>query len=83
MQILGASFDTVAENAKFAEDNQFPFPLLCDVDRQIGMAYGPCDGPDAKNARRMTFVIGPDGKLLQVHAQVHARQHPAELLKTL
>jgi len=83
VQVLGASFDTVAENAKFAEDNQFPFPLLCDTGREVGMAYGPCDSPDAKNARRMTFVIGPDGKVLQVHAQVNAREHPETLLQTL
>ena len=73
----------MAENAKFAENNQFPFPLLCDVDRQIGVAYGACEGPEARNPKRMTFVIGPDGKVLQVHAQVNARQHPEELLRTL
>ena len=73
----------MAENAKFAEANQFPFPLLCDVDREIGVAYGPCDSPDAKNAKRMTVVIGPDGKILQAHAQVNAREHPEALLKTL
>ncbi|MSS71230.1 MAG: peroxiredoxin [Candidatus Latescibacteria bacterium] len=83
VQILGVSFDTLAENAKFAEDNHFPYPLLCDVDRQIGMAYGACDSPDAKTPKRMTFVVGPDGKLLQVHAQVNAREHPEALLKTL
>ncbi len=83
MQILGASFDAIAENAKFAETNAFPFPLLCDVDRQVGMAYGTCDSPDAKTPKRMTFVIGPDGKIVQVHAQVSAREHPEALLATL
>ena len=73
----------MSENATFAEDNRFPFPLLCDTGRQIGMAYGACETPDAQHAKRMTFVIGPDGKILQVHAQVNARQHPEDLLKTL
>jgi len=39
-QILGASFDNVEDNRKFAEKFKFPFPLLCDTDRKIGLAYG-------------------------------------------
>ena len=47
------------------------------------MAYGTCDSPEAKTPKRMTFVIGPDGKIIQAHTQVNAREHPEELLKTL
>ena len=47
VQVLGASFDTVEKNAKFAQKFEFNFPLLCDVDRKIGMAYGAADDPKA------------------------------------
>ena len=47
------------------------------------MAYGTCDSPDARTPKRMTFVIGPDGKVLQAHPQVNAREHPETLLATL
>jgi thioredoxin-dependent peroxiredoxin len=73
----------VEENRAFAEKFQYPFPLLCDVDRKIGIAYGACDTPDAEYARRITYVIGPDGKVRQAHPKVSAASHPKELLATL
>ena len=77
------SFDTVAENRAFAEKFQYPFPLLCDVDRKIGLAYGACDTPDAEYARRVTYVIGKDGRIEQAHPKVSAASHPKELLATI
>lgn len=83
MQILGVSFDTVAGNRAFAEKFKYPFPLLCDVDHKIGLAYGACDTPTAEYARRITYVIGPEGRIAQAHAKVSAASHPKELLGTL
>jgi thioredoxin-dependent peroxiredoxin len=37
--VLGASFDTVADNAAFARQQHFGFPLLSDADRTVGAAY--------------------------------------------
>ncbi|MGH9316423.1 MAG: peroxiredoxin, partial [Thermoanaerobaculia bacterium] len=59
------------------------FPLLCDTKREMGMAYGACDSPTAGFAARITCVIGPDGKILQVHPQVSPKTHPTELLEAL
>jgi peroxiredoxin len=47
------------------------------------MAYGACDSPAAGFASRITYVIGPDGKIREAHPKVSAKSHPAELLKTL
>jgi peroxiredoxin Q/BCP len=80
--IVGASFDSQAENKKFAEKFQFNFPLLCDTDRTIGTAYGANVDP-AKGAARVGVVIGPDGTIRQWHARVDARAWPAEVVKTL
>lgn len=71
------------ENAAFAKKFEYAFPLLCDTKREIGMAYGACDSPSAGAAARITYVIGPDGKIRQAYPQVSAKAHPAELLKTL
>jgi thioredoxin-dependent peroxiredoxin len=73
----------VADNAAFAEKFQFPFPLLCDTRREIGLAYGACDSPDAATARRKSYVIGPDGQILHAYPKVAAAAHPAELLAVL
>lgn len=61
MKVFGISFDSPEENRAFAEKFDFPFPLLCDTDRHVGVAYGACDAPDAKHARRITYVISPQG----------------------
>ncbi|HEY4490413.1 MAG TPA: peroxiredoxin [Acidobacteriota bacterium] len=82
-QILGVSFDSQDENAAFAEKFNYPFPLLCDTNREIGMLYGACDTPAAETARRITYVIDPNGHILQVYGKVKPATHPEEILKTL
>jgi len=74
------SFDTVAENAAFAKKFNYPFPLLCDTKREVGLAYGACDTPDASTARRISYVIGPDGRIICSYSKVAAAEHPAEVL---
>ena len=83
MQILGISFDSVEDNAAFARKFQFNFPLLCDTTRSIGMAYGACDTPDAGSARRISYVIGPDGKIVKAYPKVSAAAHPEQVLDEL
>lgn len=70
-------------NAAFAKKFDYPFPLLCDVKREIGMAYGATDDPKAEYASRVTYVIGPDGKILQAHPKVSPKAHPKEVLSSL
>ena len=77
------SFDDVPQNAAFASKFAFPYPLLCDTTRAIGMAYGACDSPTDRSARRIAYVIGPDGLVEHAFPKVDARTHPAEVLKLL
>ena len=77
------SFDSVEKNAKFAKKFDFPFTLLCDTERKIGVDYGACDSPSSRTASRITYVIGPDGKILQAHPKVSPKTHPKELLDSL
>ena len=81
MAILGVSFDTVEENAAFAARFKFPYPLLCDTARAIGMAYGACASPGDECARRISYIIGPDGRVTHAFPKVDAKAHPAEVLK--
>ncbi len=81
--ILGVSFDTVEENRAFAEKFRFPFRLLCDTQREIGIAYGACDTAKDGYARRISYVIGPAGAIVHVFPKVDAKSHPREVLKLL
>jgi peroxiredoxin len=47
------------------------------------MAYGACDSPDAEYARRISYVISPEGKIEHVYGHVDPPKHPAEVLEDL
>jgi len=51
----------VADNCAFAEKFSFPFQLLSDPDRKIGMAYEACKSASDGYPARHTYVISPDG----------------------
>ena len=62
--MLGASFDTPAENLAFADDQNFGFRLLSDVDRSVGTAYEvvrPADDPYPDFPLRVAYLIDPEG----------------------
>ena len=82
-QILGASLDTVGENAVFATKFSFPFPLLCNTDGAMCIAYGACADAKTKYPARITFVVGPTGLIEQAHGKVDAKNHPQSILESL
>jgi thioredoxin-dependent peroxiredoxin len=80
---MGVSFDTPEDNKAFAEKFSFPFPLLCDVDREIGLAYGAAESPTDEYARRIAYVIDEDGKVAQAHPKVDPASYPHTQLEQL
>ena len=83
MQIVGASFDTVEDQAAFAKKFGFNFPLLADTERKLGLAYGATDDAQAAYAKRISYLIGPEGKIRKAYPKVNAAAHPEEILKDL
>ena len=81
--MVGVSFDSVEENASFAEKFSFGYPLLCDTDRSLGMAYGACASPDASTPKRISYLIDANGVVLQAYANVDAKNHPQQVLEDL
>ena len=77
--VLGVSFDTVEENAAFADKFSFPFLLLCDTDREIGLNYHAAKTPNQQFADRITYVIGPDGRIARVFEDVDVATHAEEI----
>ena len=62
-QVLGISMDDLDTQKRFAESLKSPFPLLADPSGETAKAYGVHGGEYAK---RVTFVIGKDGKIVEV-----------------
>ena len=78
--MLGASLNAVEDNAAFARKNGFTFPLLCDTDRSISIAYGACDDVKDRYAKRISFLIDEQGIITRVYDSVDPRDHAAQVL---
>ena len=70
-------------NRAFAEKFGYTFPLLCDTERKVGLAYGACEGRQDAYARRYTYVIGPDGTIEQAIETKDPEGQAAALLPSL
>ena len=83
------SVDTPEDNKAFAEKEHADFPILSDPTKQVAETYGVLsppnpDRPDAPRlARRWTFYIGPDGKILAIERTVHPQQAGEEVVAKL
>jgi peroxiredoxin Q/BCP len=64
VKILGISTDPVPKQQKFAEHCSLPFPLIADTSTKITAAYGVLK--PSGQARRVTFMIDPSGKVIEV-----------------
>ena len=81
--ILGASFDTPADNLAFAKDQNFPYRLLSDVDRAVGTQYEVVrDTSDqyAGYARRYAYLIAPDGVIRKAYDVTDVAAHADAVL---
>ena len=67
-QRVGISTDAVAKQAKFAEKENFDYPLLSDADGAVAAAFGVRRGLLGKlmPVKRTTFVIDTDRRVLEV-----------------
>lgn len=83
LSVLGVSFDNVEENRAFAEKFDFPYPLLCDTNRELGLAYGAARSADEGYAKRISYVIGEDGKILLAYPKVDPKTHLDQILSDL
>ena len=62
------SVDTLDDNTRFAKEHEADYPILSDVSKEIANKYGVLS--PAGFARRWTFYIAPDGKILHIDKQV-------------
>lgn len=80
--LAGASFDTVEDNAAFARKHRLPFPLLCDTEKTLAVAYGAAEA-SSPVPQRHTIVIGVDGRIEKIYRSVSPKDHPDAVLRDL
>src|SRR5271169_6604821 len=82
--LLGCSIDSADSHRAFARKYSLPFPLLLDPDHKIAKAYGADNGiPILGLDRRITYVIGEDGRILKVYPKVDPAGHATEIVRDL
>ena len=86
--VVGVSRDDPGTLREFADEHDLPFTLLSDPDHKVAEKYGvwvekSMYGRSYMGVQRATFVIGPDGKLLQAFPKVTPKTHDQRVLEAL
>ena len=83
--VLGVSILDTASKAKFAKKHGLNFTLLADPDHEVAERYGAWKkksmyGKSYMGVARMTYLIGPDGKVAQRWDDVKVDGHAEAVL---
>jgi thioredoxin-dependent peroxiredoxin len=84
-QILGVSVDDVESHKKFSEKHKLPFPILADSTKQTTKTYGVLKSylGTIELAKRDTFLIDPQGKIVKHYAGVDPKGHSERVLNDI
>ena len=78
--VLGVSADDEASHQQFTQKYNLNFPLLADTDKSLIQAYDVDGGGYAK---RVTYVIDGNGKVIHVDSSVNTSSHASDVLGAL
>jgi peroxiredoxin Q/BCP len=86
--VVGISPDKVAALARFAGKYDLAFDLLSDPDHAVAEAFGVWQekknyGKTYMGIVRSAFLVGPDGKLLNVWYKISPKDTPVKLIEAL
>ena len=78
VEVIGVSFDSGESHLKFITKYNLNFPLIADTDGKIADTYG-VRMTGKSMARRVSFLIGLDGKIAHVTDSGDAEKHLSEM----
>ncbi|HRE19343.1 MAG TPA: peroxiredoxin [Rhodocyclaceae bacterium] len=82
--VAGVSLDDVASHLSFAKNHQLNFPLLADTDGAVARRYGTLLNLGVmKFAKRISFIIDPEGRVAKVYPDVDPVRHARDVLADL
>ena len=90
--VLGISFDAVADQKSFADEQKYPYKLLSDSDKAVGALYDTVRQPGEQYQeyglpRRVTYLIDPEGVIRNAYNAeaegVDLAQHAAQVLEDI
>ena len=86
--VLGVSTDSLRSHEHFKEKHHLNFPLLADETADVAKMYGAWKEKNTYGRRtwgvaRMTYWIGPDGRIKKMYKKVDTSKHAEEILADL
>ena len=82
VEVIGVSHDSVASHKKFAREYNLDFTLVADPDGKIIAAYN-AKMPMVSISRRVSFLIGLDGKIVHVTEAMNPQIHFDEMKEVI
>ena len=79
IQVYGVSLDSPESHREFREKYDLNFPLLTDEEGRAAETLGVLG--DRGTARRVTFLLDPEGKISKVYPEVTPQTHAEEILE--
>jgi peroxiredoxin Q/BCP len=84
--VFGISPDDEKKLTKFEEKQSLNFDLLSDPENVVSTKYGAYGlkkfmGREYMGVKRMTFIVGKDGKLKHVMDKVNTKSHHDDILE--
>ncbi|MEW6056191.1 MAG: peroxiredoxin [Bdellovibrionota bacterium] len=76
--VLGVSVDSVKSHQNFSKKHELNFPLLSDTGGKVASQYGVMG---VIMSKRVTYIIGLDGKISHVFPEVNVLGHSKAVLK--
>ena len=78
VETVGVSFDNASSHQRFIKKHSLNFTLLSDLNGKVAETYG-VRVPKRNLARRVSFLIGSDGKILHILDHRDASRHLTEM----
>ncbi|MDH5671970.1 MAG: peroxiredoxin [Myxococcales bacterium] len=79
VRVIGVSADDAAAHREFSQEHGLPFSLIADPEHVWSRAFGV--GTFLGMTSRVSFLIGRDGRVAKVYADVDPGVHADEILK--
>ena len=87
-QVVGVSKDSVGSHDRFKAKHDLPFPLISDGDVSLHEGFGAWGlkknyGREYMGTIRSTFLVGPDGVVIEAWPKVRVKGHVDAVLEAL
>lgn len=83
-KVVGISIDGKDSHANFASKYNLPFALLADTNGEVAKSYQALTNFFViKIAKRYTYLINPDGKIVKIYKSVDASKHYQQVIDDL